>query len=222
MAQQDYFTKSKPQGYFANARRQLVSEVPLGSGSVLEIGCGEGGTGATLKADGRAARVIGVELFENAAAEAAKKLDEVIVGDIEKIELPFLDKQFDAIILGDVLEHLVDPWGQLERLSKYLAPQGIIVASMPNVRNWRIVLPLVFLGKWEYQDSGVLDRTHLRFFTRRGMIDLFEQCGLTVTKISPISGGKSRILLQLPLGFLVDFIAPQYLFVSRRSSESTK
>lgn len=217
MAKQDYFTKPKPQGYFGNVRKEVVAEVPLGSGAVLEIGCGEGGTGATLKAEGRAAWVSGVELFAEAAAEAAKKLDEVIVGDIEKIELPFVENQFDVLVLGDVLEHLVDPWGQLDRLCKYLAPQGIIIASLPNVRNWRVILPLVLSGKWEYQNSGIMDRTHLRFFTRRGIVDLFQRCGLVITKISPTSGGKSKMLLRLPLGFMEGFIAPQYLIIARRS-----
>jgi 2-polyprenyl-3-methyl-5-hydroxy-6-metoxy-1,4-benzoquinol methylase len=171
--------------YYGIIRRELIDEVPVGVHEVLEIGCGEGSTGAVLKAEGRALWVTGIELDEGAASKAAKVLDQVISGNIEHIDLPFADGQFDAILLGDVLEHLVDPWAQVRRLASYLAPHGLLVASIPNVRNWRVIAPLLFLGKWEYQDFGLLDRTHLRFFTRRGIINLFEENGFTVVKLLP-------------------------------------
>jgi len=216
MNQQTYV--DKPAGYFDHVRRELINEVPLGPHAVLEIGCGEGGAGAVLKSEGRARFVAGVELFKDAARKASLVLDQVIVGNIEQIDLPFNDGQFDVIILGDVLEHLVDPWEQVRRLSIYLADGGSFVASLPNVRNWRVVFPLLISGKWEYQHIGIMDRTHLRFFTRQGMIDLFEKNGFTVTKIEPL-GRKSRFISRFLCGFLRELAVPQYLVVSTRKKE---
>lgn len=209
---------AKPTGYFGNTRRDLIEEVLIGSRSVLEIGCGEGFTGAVLKKEGRATWVAGVELDDAAARKAARVLDKIIVGNIEQIDLPFKSGQFDAILLGDVLEHLVDPWYQVGRLTKYLSLDGIIVASLPNVRNWRVILPLLILGKWEYEDYGIMDKTHLRFFTRKEIVSLFEGNGLVIRKIIPI-GKKSRFLSRLPLGFLSELAAAQYLVVCHRKGE---
>jgi 2-polyprenyl-3-methyl-5-hydroxy-6-metoxy-1,4-benzoquinol methylase len=211
----------KPAGYFRNVRRELVEEIPVGSQEVLEIGCGEGVTGALLKTEGRATWVAGVELVDDAARKAAMNLDKVIIGNIEQIDLPFEREQFDAILLGDVLEHLIDPWYQVRRLTTYLSRNGVFVASLPNVRNWRVVLPLLLLGKWEYEDFGIMDRTHLRFFTRKGISTLFEENGLTVSKIIPI-GRRSRIFSRLPLGFLSEFATPQYLAVCHRKGEGER
>lgn len=214
-------TRVKPAGYFGNIRRDLIEEIPVGSQTVLEIGCGEGATGAVLKAEGRATWIVGIEVVEGAARKAAMVLDKVIIGNIEQIDLPFKREQFDAILLGDVLEHLIDPWSQVRRLASYLSRNGVFVASLPNVRNWRVVLPLLILGKWEYEDFGIMDRTHLRFFTRKGIITLFEENGLGIRKIIPI-GRKSRFFSRLPLGVLSDFATPQYLAVCHRKGEGER
>jgi 2-polyprenyl-3-methyl-5-hydroxy-6-metoxy-1,4-benzoquinol methylase len=219
MVQESYI--SKPNGYFGNVRRELIDEVPIGSNAVLEVGCGEGNTGEALKAEFRARWVTGIELFESAAQKATYVLDQVLTGNIEHIALPFVEGQFDAILLGDVLEHLVDPWSQVNRLVSYLSPNGVLVASLPNVRNWRVIIPLIFLGKWDYQHFGIMDRTHLRFFTRRSIIELFEENGLSIKKIVPL-GEKSKVISRLHVGFLSEFAAPQYLVVCTRKTEGTR
>jgi SAM-dependent methyltransferase len=87
--------------------------------------------------------------------------------DFEHGEIPVENSQFDVILCLDVLEHMVNPWGAVDRLvSRYLAPGGALVVSLPNVRHYSVVLPLLLQGRWDYQDAGLLDRTHLRFFTR--------------------------------------------------------
>ena len=206
--------KEKPSDYYTHVRREIVDEVPIDSGSVLEIGCAGGRTGEVLKLEGRAKWVTGVELIDTAAEQAKKVLDQVLIGSIEQIDLPFSDGQFDVIILADVLEHLVDPWAALRRIKPYLKQNGLMVVSLPNVRNWRVLMPLFFLGKWEYQDAGIMDRTHLRFFTRTGMIDLFNACCLEVKKISPV-GRRSASFLRLRLGFLSELTAVQYVLVGQ-------
>ena len=206
--------KDKPSDYYTHVRREIVDEVPIGSGSILEIGCAGGRTGEALKLEGRAKWVTGVELIDAAAEQAKKVLDQVLIGSIEQIDLPFSDGQFDVIILADVLEHLVDPWAALHRIKPYLKQNGLMVVSLPNVRNWRVLMPLFFLGKWEYQDAGIMDRTHLRFFTRSGMISFFNACGLEVKKISPL-GRRSASFLRLRLGFLSELTAVQYVLVGQ-------
>lgn len=206
----------KPEGYYAYVRREIVNNVPVGTHAVLEIGCGEGGTGATLKAEGRANWVTGVELVEKSAGKAKSVLDNVLIGNIEQMALPFVEGQFDAIILADVLEHLVDPWLTLRRLRTYLKPEGLIVVSLPNVRNWRVLAPLLFFGEWKYQDQGILDRTHLRFFTRAEMINLLKECQFELIKIEP-TGKKSNKFLKLGMGFFSELFAVQYVLAGRSS-----
>ena len=131
--------KEKPSVYYKHARREIVDEVPVGYDSVLEVGCAEGRTGAVLKAEGRAKWVVGIELMDVAADQARMVLDQVLCGNVEQMDLPFIESQFDVIILADVLEHLVDPWSILRRLKSYLKPNGLIVVSLPNMRNWRVL-----------------------------------------------------------------------------------
>ena len=206
--------KKKPTNYYTHVRREIVDEVPIGSGSVLEIGCAGGRTGEALKTEGRARWVTGIELIGIAAEQARSVLDQVLIGSVEQMDLPFTEEQFDVVILADVLEHLIDPWAALRRIMPYLKPNGLMVVSLPNVRNWRVLMPLFFWGKWEYQDAGIMDRTHLRFFTRTGMIDLFNACCLDVKKISPV-GRRSAGFLKLRLGFFSELTAVQYVLVGQ-------
>jgi 2-polyprenyl-3-methyl-5-hydroxy-6-metoxy-1,4-benzoquinol methylase len=208
--------KDKPSRYYEAARKDLASEVPVGTHAVLEVGCGRGGTGALLKSEGRAQWVTGIELMEDAAQKAKGVLDEVLIGNVENMDLPFVEGQFDAMIFGDVLEHLVDPWRVLEKLVTFLKPQGLVIASLPNVRNWRVLLPLLFLGRWDYKELGVMDRTHLRFFTRDGMIKLFHGSNLEIKSLTPL-GERSLVLSRLPIGPLKEFIVPQYILVGIRT-----
>jgi 2-polyprenyl-3-methyl-5-hydroxy-6-metoxy-1,4-benzoquinol methylase len=94
---------------------------------------------------------------------------------------------FECVVFNDVLEHMENPWRALELAHGFLAPGGVIVASIPNIRNIRTLFDLVVRGRWEYSDTGVLDRTHLRFFTRREMIALFESQGYVIERIDPIN-----------------------------------
>ena len=172
-------------GYFRNERRELAAQVPETARRVLDVGCGGGDFGAALKRRG-AQEVVGVEIVERVHALAKQVLDDALLGNIEHMELPFEDGYFDCIVLGDVLEHLVEPGATLRKLARVLAPDGTIVASIPNVRFCQVVSMLAH-GRWQYADAGILDRTHLRFFTRTEMIELFEGAGLKVAGIGPLS-----------------------------------
>ena len=125
-------------------------------------------------------------------------------------------RQFDCIVFNDVLEHLVDPWEALRETAPLLAPGGAVVASIPNIRNVDILRGLVIHGRWEYVDKGILDRTHLRFFTRSGIVDLFERAGWQVHSIDPlnIKGRPRHAINRLTRGKLSGFLAEQFAVVA--------
>ena len=168
--------------YFRNVRDDIVSLVPGDANDILEIGCAAGMTGNKLKQK-PGVYVAGVELDHRAAVEAKKVLDDVIEGDIETLELPFGEKRFDCILFADVLEHLIDPLDVLKKTRKFLKTDGSVIASIPNVQYLGLVSQLVE-GNWTYQDEGILDRTHLRFFTYHEIIKLFDEAGYIISSVN--------------------------------------
>jgi 2-polyprenyl-3-methyl-5-hydroxy-6-metoxy-1,4-benzoquinol methylase len=198
----------KPAGYYSSVRQDILVHVPLGPNRVLDVGCGEGLMARALKQDGKASWVAGVEIFPEAAADAKATVDELIVGDVETVDLPFL--------CGDILEHLRDPWRQLERWTALLKPGGLVIASVPNVRNWRVVCSLALRGRWDYATLGIMDRTHLRFFTRSTFEELVRGAGLAIQSCQP-TGNYAPTLARLRLRTLADLLAFQFVVVGRRA-----
>ncbi len=163
----------KLDGYFAHARKEIASLLPKKCGRVLEIGCGSGATLGWLRQSRQASCTVGVEIASSAAESARAHADVVHCIDFERADLPADSGLFDVILCLDVLEHMVDPWRVIDRMvSTWLAPGGTLVLSLPNVRHYSVVLPLLFRGRWNYENAGLLDRTHLRFFTRDTALDL--------------------------------------------------
>jgi SAM-dependent methyltransferase len=176
---------------------------------VLEVGCGAGYTLAYLEEVGTE-ETFGIELDPEAAEEARSKVDHVVVGDVETIDLPYDSESLDGMILGDVLEHLRDPWAALRRLVVCLRPGAQVVASVPNIRFYGTSLPLVLRGRWDYTEAGILDWTHLRFFTRRSLRTLFEGAGLEVISIGSHYGPKRAVFNALTLHLFRDLLAIQH------------
>jgi len=206
--------------YYQHVRHDLVQKIPIGSNRVLDVGCAEGATGFLLKQSGRASEVVGIELISEAARNAESRLDHVIFGDLEQLPLdePFISKaSFDYILCGDVLEHLKDPWLQLKRLSTLLKPNAYIIISLPNVRHYSVVFPLLFRGDWKYLDSGILDATHLRFFTKKTALLLVEGAGLQPDSISPvINRRRDRYLNVIAGGIFEGFFASQWVIAVKK------
>jgi SAM-dependent methyltransferase len=169
--------------YFANARREIYPLLPPQIGTVFEIGCGAGGTLDWLRREHDAKLTIGSELTEPAAARARTRVDRVIVGDVEKIELGIEPGTVDLVLALDVLEHLRDPWSVVHKLGRLLRPGGVMISSIPNVAHYSVALPLLLRSRWDYQDEGLLDRTHLRFFVERTAVELAVCSGLKLDKI---------------------------------------
>lgn len=173
--------------YSTFIRHDLISfidkpkDAPL---KVLEIGCACGRTLLQIKNMYKKAEVYGIEYSDKPAAIAASIAD-IIAGDIEKAVFPYPQAFFDYIILGDVLEHLINPWQVLEKLQPYLKPDGYILASIPNVMHFSVIRSLI-QGNWTYENAGLLDKTHLRFFTLSEIDKLFKNAGYKVDGCQPI------------------------------------
>jgi 2-polyprenyl-3-methyl-5-hydroxy-6-metoxy-1,4-benzoquinol methylase len=165
--------------YYDNPRPEMLGFIPPAARTLLDVGCGRGAFAANLKR-ALGATVWGIELNPDAARIAATRLDRVIERDITSAlpELP--DAFFDCIVFNDVLEHLADPYSVVSAVARLLAPRGVVVASLPNVRHYPTAWDLFWNGRWEYRDWGILDRTHLRFFTERSVAALFEERGYRV------------------------------------------
>jgi len=164
---------------------------------ILDVGCGTGALGEALKKKGNI--VYGIDISKKSIEIAKKRLDKVVQIDLEtENKLPFKEASFDLIIFGDVLEHFRDPLSVLKNIRKYLKKDGIIIISLPNIANWEIRLKLLF-GKFNYQKEGILDDTHVRFFTLKTAKELIKKAGLKIfkTKARPGAPVPARILPKL-------------------------
>lgn len=151
----------------------------------LDLGCAGGMFGLRLKERFPDASVVGVEPGREAAAIAATRIDRVVRSRLETLDLAaegFHEGEFDTVIAADVLEHVVNPWSVLVHLRPFLAPGAQVVASIPNTRNLALVADLLVLGRWQYRERGLLDITHLRFFTLEEIRRLFAETGYRMVK----------------------------------------
>jgi SAM-dependent methyltransferase len=165
----------------------LIGLVPRGLSRIVEVGCSSGALAAAYLAVNPEAEYIGIEVDPEYAKAAGRHCSEVVVADIERMEDRAFEILFptDCWIFGDVLEHLYDPWQVLRRVRSSLPEGGAVVACIPNAQHWS-VQRLLNLGSLHYQDDGLLDRTHIRWFTRRTIIDLFHTSGYEIEEIGGI------------------------------------
>jgi 2-polyprenyl-3-methyl-5-hydroxy-6-metoxy-1,4-benzoquinol methylase len=210
--------KDKEGGYFRAARLDLLRLLPAGGGlRLLDLGAGDGATLRAAKEMGLASYTVGVELVEPEGG--APGVDRFLQGNVEAMELDLPAGSFDAILCADVLEHLVDPWRVVARLADLLRPGGVLLSSIPNVRNHRVLRPLVLGGDFRYQPAGLMDRSHLRFFCRRNIREMFEGAGLKVEAMEENMGGyglKHRLVDRLSFGLLHDLFVFQFLTRARK------
>lgn len=209
--------ESKKENYFSAARKEILDILPDFSARVLEIGCGAGQTLELIKKLKICESTVGIELFESAARSASTRVDKVYHLDIEKDSIPADMGKFDLILILDVLEHLVDPWTILQRIqSNYLKPYGKMIISLPNARHFTYLVPLLIKGELKYQERGILDKTHLRFFTRKSGIRMLEEAGLSIEKVKctslerSLNSGKFNALT---FGIFSEFLTSQYIYL---------
>lgn len=173
--------------YYVHVRSELFSFVPKETRRLLDVGCAEGTFGAGIMQARPGIEAWGVEPVQAAAARAQERLTRVICGPAENAIEQLPDGHFDCITFNDVLEHMVDPWSMLRGIQRKLAPDGVIVASIPNLRHFPVIQSLLVGADFRYVQEGILDRTHLRFFTRMSMRRLFEESGLSVLRMEGIN-----------------------------------
>ena len=205
-------------GYFSDAKPAFLELIDPRGLRVLDLGCGGGHNGALLKRAG-AREVVGVELDAGAAAQARKRLDAVVQGDLAHLDLAHLgDEPFDAILASDVLEHLADPEAVLARALTHLRPGGAVVVSLPNVAHV-VVFANLLMKRWPRRSSGIFDRTHLRFFAKRDMVRLLEGAGLRVLRVQPYYTRYAAIraaCLVLSLYVFREYWARQFLLLAEK------
>jgi 2-polyprenyl-3-methyl-5-hydroxy-6-metoxy-1,4-benzoquinol methylase len=196
--------------YYGETRPEIRELVPRTARRILDVGCGAGGLGAALKVDLPEAEVVGIEAFPAAADLAEEVLDAVLRIDLQDFsEIPYAHGTFDAMVFGDVLEHMHDPHGVLATLRPYLAPDGVIVCSIPNVSHWSVVGPLLLNDRWTYGDSGLLDRTHVHFFTLYEVDQMLTEVGFEATHLSATFNGEPPALVSAIVGLLARYGADQ-------------
>jgi len=206
------------ESYHDLVRVDVFPALPDYVGRVLDFGGGVGATSAALKSAGRASHVVVADQVESHLTE----VDRTYVGDLEDEsfikELISDAGPFDTILTLDVFEHLRDPWRIIRLLHDGLVSGGAIVASIPNVNCHRLVLPLVLRGRWTLTDSGILDRTHIRWFARHEAVELMSAPGLVVEEVRPnVVSRRENLLDKFSFGLLTRFLALQYVIRARRT-----
>ena len=203
---------------YESARADVQSLVPATARTILELGCSGGALGAAIKARQQAV-VVGVELDAAYAREAEGRLDRVITADAAAFAAgpPPPEAPFDCLIAADVLEHLVDPWAALRGAAAMLAPGAVAVVSLPNVLFWGVLARLVRGRSWPREDSGLFDRTHLRWFSTSDAVALLEQAGFGQVEVHPrywVEGAALRRRERLARTPLRPYLAPQNILTA--------
>lgn len=195
-------------------RAELLPFVPDNAHTLLDVGCGSGAFGRLLRTRRPDMELWAVEPDAASAQAAEDGFKHVVVGEFPNEQLP--SHTFDVILCADVLEHMSYPDIALRGAADAMAPGGIMVASIPNVRHWRtVVWPLLRHGTWTYTQRGILDSTHLRFYTRRSMRAFFAANGWSVESVSGINmARRDKLVSVLSLRVLDDFLFPQYVVVA--------
>ncbi len=207
--------ENKPDGYYNDDREEMLVFLPKKATKILDVGCGNGVFSNSIIRKSNA-EVWGIELMPKEAEIARKTLHKVFTGPCEEQINNLPDNYFEAIYFNDVLEHLVDPYMVLEKIKSKLAPNGVIISSIPNIRYHNVFIKLIFKKEFEYQSFGVLDKTHLRFFTGKSIKNMYQNLGFEIIEHKGINGSKSLkpILYNIPLLFLAtDIKYPQYATV---------
>ncbi|MBF0274297.1 MAG: methyltransferase domain-containing protein [Nitrospinae bacterium] len=212
--------------YYQSQRPEIANLVPENAIHILDVGCGAGGLGKSLLEKNPSRFLYGIELSEDAAKKAKEHYTEVLVSEIEGMAFPYEEKFFDTIIFADVLEHLLDPWSLLEKIQPFLKDDGVIISSIPNIGHWSIIHQLM-CGSWQYVEAGILDKTHLRFFTKHSILSMLRNSGYktiymtgTTTGSNPLNKPEMRAALESfqinPDQSFADSFVFQYINVAQK------
>jgi 2-polyprenyl-3-methyl-5-hydroxy-6-metoxy-1,4-benzoquinol methylase len=214
----------KDTSYYGHTRPEMLPFIPKNAKRILEIGCGQAHFSSQLVKDG--VEVWGIEPDTKSANADSVKIFKVLNGSLEDKINDIPDDYFDVIIMNDVLEHLFYPWEDLKRLKSKLAKKGVMVSSIPNVRYSKNIFKLIFNKDWKYTEAGILDNTHFRFFTKKSIIRMHKDCGLSIQKIKGVNRTKSFLYFPFAILFNIltlfsqtDMFFMQYASVARKISQ---
>jgi SAM-dependent methyltransferase len=207
--------------YWSHVRSEIASLLPADASRIADFGCGDGATSAWLKTIYPSAYTIGIEGNGALRSALSRNVDEVHIVDLNG-PLPDIGAP-DLILLLDILEHLVQPENLLAHIVRTMTENATVVISLPNVAHLTISAKLFLLGRFDYADAGILDRTHLRFYYLDSALALIKNAGLEVGRIvmSGLEGPKSKLADRITAGLIRNRLAKQYLFAARRSELAT-
>lgn len=192
-----YLEKNK--SYYAEDRTEILDFIDQPVQTTLDVGCSSGNFSSILLKNKFCKEAHGIEPFEEAYNIAKEKINKVYHSTIEDA-IPLLpNDHYDIIFFNDVLEHLINPEEVLLKIKSKLSPNGKIISSIPNVRFIHNLYSLIIYKDWRYQNSGILDKTHLRFFTKKSIIRMFEECGFDVIKCDGNQKGKVKLSKKVKL-----------------------
>ena len=182
--------KDKQMDFYSYPRAEMLEFIPSSSRRILDVGCGDGSFGAVVKQKVEA-EVWGVEINTVAARLADRKIDKVVVGDINILIDNLPKAYFECVVFNDLLEHIADPFNLLVKTKNIITEDGVIVCSLPNVRYFEVLIDLLIFKQWRYTDRGILDKTHLMFFTKKSIEDSLKNSGFEILKMKGINAVNS-------------------------------
>lgn len=206
------------QNYYSNVRSDILAMVEGKGLRLLEVGCGSGSTLLHAKSSGIAAKIVGAEYVPEVAKIAQQRgVKNIYTGDFGLAVKKILAKEgkFDAIIFGDVLEHMVDPWSAVAQAKALLVDGGQVIASVPNFRYWRVMYNVFLRGDFRYVSDGIMDKTHLRFFCRKNIMEMIAR-EYRIDRVYEAMPKSGKILNALSLGLLKEFGTLQYVVSARK------
>ena len=211
--------ENKDSSYYFQVREDLISLLPNNTTQkILEIGAGSGNTLVEIKERQLASEVVGIDIFalEN-SHQKNPLIDNFIIANLETEELNLRTEYFDVILAGDVLEHLVDPWKVVEKVTKFLKKGGIFIISVPNIREISTMSKILFGGGFNYDpEGGIMDKTHLRFFCKRNVNELFDKNDYKVISVQPIlnvttKNSTRKTFNKMTFNVFEEFLTSQYI-----------
>ncbi len=219
--------------YFSNTNADLVALIPFNPGRILDLGCASGKLGEDIIKATSPKEYVGIEIVPEIAEVARTRLSKVLIGNAESI-LPTIDSgSFDWIIMADILEHTVDPWSVMSEVSRIIKPHGMLLMSIPNVRNLGVLFDLVCKGRWDYTPFGIMDQGHLRFFTCSTITELLTKSNFEIQSCQSNSRNRwkrwrgktiARILsliIAKPSAY-EEFITVQWIMLAQRISNPSE
>jgi 2-polyprenyl-3-methyl-5-hydroxy-6-metoxy-1,4-benzoquinol methylase len=214
---------NKENEYYNQVRKDILPYIPvIKTAKFLDIGCSGGNVLCYLKETKIIEEAVGVDLMKIPQSNQQNLLlDKFILADVQQQQLNLPEQYFDIMLCADVLEHLQDPWATLEYLKKFMKKDGLLIISIPNIREFRALRKIFLKGDFLYAPSGILDKTHLRFFCKKNIIELVSGAGFLIEKTAPTfktcpSQKRRNLFSKITLGIFDQFLAQQYIVTARK------